>query len=325
MNEPASPESAAAPSWERGLVDRIAREHFAEQRRKRNWSIFFKLLIFGYFYLLLALIWQSGEVRKSGALLGMGRHTAVVDVEGVIAAGERASADNIISGLQAAFESDDAAAIILRINSPGGSPVEAGYVNDEIYRLRGKHPDKKVYAVVTGICASGGYYIASAADQIYADPASIVGSIGVILSSFGFVEALEKLGIQRRLMTAGTHKGLLDPFLPQRQEQVEHLQVMLDNIHEQFIERVKKGRGDRLTNEEQVFSGLIWTGEQGVELGLVDALGGMHYVAREVVGAEEIVDYTQGEEYDWERLFGVLGEAAVGKLAAILQGGSLPQ
>jgi len=306
-------------------VDRIAREHFAEQRRKRNWSIFFKLLIFGYFYLLLALIWQSGEVRKSSTLLGMGRHTAVVDVEGVIAADERASADNIISGLQAAFESDDAAAIILRINSPGGSPVEAGYVNDEIYRLRGKHPDKKVYAVVTGICASGGYYIASAADQIYADPASIVGSIGVILSSFGFVEALEKLGIQRRLMTAGTHKGLLDPFLPQRQEQVEHLQVMLDNIHKQFIERVKKGRGDRLTNEEQVFSGLIWTGEQGVELGLVDALGGMHYVAREVVGAEEIVDYTQGEEYDWERLFGVLGEAAVGKLAAILQGGSLPQ
>jgi len=325
MSEPVSGAAASAPSWERGLVDRIAREHFAEQRRKRYWSIFFKLLIFGYFYLLLGLIWQSSEVRKSGALLGMGRHTAVVDVEGVIAADEHASADNIISGLQAAFESDDAAAIILRINSPGGSPVEAGYVSDEIYRLRQKHPDKKVYAVVTGICASGGYYIASAADQIYADPASIVGSIGVILSSFGFVEALEKLGIQRRLMTAGTHKGLLDPFSPQRQEQVEHLQVMLDNIHKQFIERVKKGRGDRLTNEEQVFSGLIWTGEQGVKLGLVDALGGMHYVAREVVGAEEIVDYTQGEEYDWERLFSALGEAEVGKLAAILHGSSLPR
>ena len=230
-----------------------------------------------------------------GASIGGEKHTALVDITGVISSESQANADYIVSGLRAAFEDENTAGIILRINSPGGSPVQAGYVNSEIYRLREEHPDIPFYSVITDMCASGGYYIAAAADKIYADKASVVGSIGVIMSGFGFVDTIEKLGVERRLLHAGKNKGFLDPFSPLKSDEVDHVETLLTDIHQQFVDVVKKGRGDKLVNDEKIFSGLIWTGEQSVELGLVDALGSPGYVAREVIGVEEIVDFTKRE------------------------------
>lgn len=274
-------------TWERDLVHRLAFAALKEQRRTRRWGIFFKLLIFVYLFIVLALFEFNGPVD-----IQLGEHTALVKLDGVIAPDADASADNITSALQDAFEADDAKAVILRINSPGGSPVQAGYINDEIRRLRKEYPDKPLYAVVADVCASGGYFVAVAADKIYVDKASIIGSIGVRMDSFGFVKAIDKLGIERRLLTAGEHKGFLDPFLPTRKDDVEHVKGLLNNIHQQFIDRVKAGRGDRLKDSPELFSGMIWTGEQGVELGLADDFGSSDYVAREVVGAEKLVDYS---------------------------------
>ncbi len=276
-------------AWAHDVIERLAFSSITEHRRTRRWNIFFKLLFFSYLGLLLFLYWP-GTFGESGH---KGAHTALVEIQGVIADGQEASADNIISGLRRAFDNKDAEAIILRINSPGGSPVQAGYVNDEIVRLRGLHPDKKVYAVVTDICASGGYYIAAGADEIYADKASIVGSIGVLIDGFGFVDTLEKLGVERRLITAGESKGFLDPFSPLKEEDVGHVRAMLDDVHSQFIAVVRAGRGDRLTvDDSTLFSGLTWTGEESLTLGLIDGLGSSSYVAREIVGADRIVDYT---------------------------------
>jgi protease IV len=276
-------------AWTRDVLERLAFSSIREQRRARRWGIFFKLLFFSYLVLLLVLYWP-GNFRDDGF---RGNHTALIEIRGVIAEGQDASADNIISGLRRAFGNKDAEAIILRINSPGGSPVQAGYVNDEIVRLRGLHPDKKLYAVVTDICASGGYYIAVGADEIYADKASIVGSIGVLIDGFGFVDTLEKLGVERRLITAGESKGFLDPFSPLKEEDVDHVRAMLDEVHRQFISVVREGRGDRLKGDDQtLFTGLTWTGEESLKLGLVDGLGSSSFVARELVGAERIVDYT---------------------------------
>ena len=202
------------------------------------------------------------------------------------------SADQVAAGLRAAFESSDTAGVILRINSPGGSPVQAGYISDEIVRLRALHPDTPVYAVIADVAASGGYYVAAAADAIYASRSSLVGSIGVSMDGFGFADAMDKLGVERRLITAGRHKGFLDPFSPARDEELAHLRSLLEEIHDEFIEVVKRGRGDRLAADADLFSGLIWTGSRGIELGLVDAFGSSSYVAREVIGAEEIVDFT---------------------------------
>jgi protease-4 len=235
-------------------------------------------------------------------------YTALVEVEGVIATDEDANADKIISGLRAAFEDEKAKGVIIRINSPGGSPVQAGYINDEIKRLREKHK-KPIYAVATDLCASGGYYIAVAADKIYADKASVIGSIGVLMSSFGFVEGIKKLGVERRLYTAGEHKGFLDPFSPQQPEDVKHIQEVLENIHEQFIQKVKEGRGERLKtgNDTVLFSGLIWTGAQAKELGLVDELGTSSQIARDVFKAETIKNFTPKPDYfeQWIERLGV--------------------
>jgi len=203
----------------------------------------------------------------------------------------------LVSGLRRAFKDKNTAGVILRINSPGGSPVQSGYVYDEIKRLRKKYPDIKLYAVVTDICASGGYYIASAADEIYADKASIVGSIGVLMDGFGFVDTMKKVGVERRLLTAGKHKGILDPFSPLKPSEVKHVQRLLDSIHQQFIDAVKAGRGDRLADDPQLFSGLFWNGEEGLKLGLVDGLGSSSYVAREIIGEEKVVDYTARPNY----------------------------
>ena len=225
-----------------------------------------------------------------------GLHTAVVNIDGVIADDTKASADNVIKGIRSAFKHKNTKALILRINSPGGSPVQAGYINDEIVRLKKKYPNIKVYAVVTDICASGGYYIAVAADQIYVDKASIVGSIGVLMNGFGYVDTMDKLGVERRLLTAGEHKALMDPFSPQKEFDRSHMQAMLDQIHRQFIETVKQGRGKRLKQDEKIFSGLFWTGEQSISLGLADGLGSSSYVAREIVGAENMVNFTKKED-----------------------------
>lgn len=279
--------------WERELLNRLAFASLNEQRRSRRWNVFFKSLFFVYLFALFFFVptdWGDGSIK-------LGKHTALVEIEGVIAADAQASADNLVSGLRAAFKDKNTAAIILRINSPGGSPVQAGYVYDEIKRLRNKYPDIKLYAVITDICASGGYYIAAAADEIYADKASIVGSIGVLMDGFGFVDALEKVGVQRRLMTAGKHKGVLDPFSPLKQNEVDHVQKLLDGVHQQFIDTVKEGRGDRLSDSPDLFTGLFWNGEEGVKLGLVDGLGSSSYVAREIIGVEKIVDFTPRPDF----------------------------
>ncbi len=280
--------------FEQALVNKIASEAIIEQRRARRWSVFFKLFMVGYVSIFTVFYLVGGG---NGPSLGGKKHTALIDISGIISADSQASADYIVSGLRAAFEDKNTAGIILRINSPGGSPVQAGYVNDEIYRLREEYPDIPFYSVITDICASGGYYIATAADKIYADKASVVGSIGVIMSGFGFVDSIEKLGIERRLLHAGKNKGFLDPFSPLKTEEVEHVETLLTDIHQQFVDVVRKGRGDRLADDEKIFSGLIWTGEQSVALGLVDALGSAGYVAREVIGVEEIVDFTRRQTF----------------------------
>ena len=280
-------------SWEREVVTKLAKASLKEQRRSRRWGILFKVLTFAY---IGAIIYMFGDASLTKVDL-KDKHTALVDITGIIADNEKASADSIVTSLRSAFESEKSAGVIIRINSPGGSPVQSGYIYDEIIRLREKHPDTPLYAVVSDIGASGGYYIASAADKIYADKASIVGSIGVRMDNFGFVEAIDKLGIERRTLTAGDNKALLDPFLPEDEKTKAHLQSMLTEIHQQFIDSVKKGRGDRLdTSVEGLFEGLIWTGEAAVKIGLVDELGSSSYVAREVIGEETIVDYTVQED-----------------------------
>ncbi len=279
--------------WERDVLNRLAFASLNEQRRARRWGIFFKSLMFVYVFAILFYIpsgWDAGKITP-------GKHTALVDLEGVISAGSPANADSIVGGLREAFKHKNTAAVILRINSPGGSPVQSGYVYDEIKRLREKYPDKKLYAVVSDICASGGYYIAAAADEIYADKASIVGSIGVLMDGFGFVEAIDKLGVERRLLTAGKHKGVLDPFSPLKKSEVKHVQGLLDSIHQQFINKVKEGRGDRLSDSPDLFTGLFWSGEEGLNLGLIDGLGNSSYVAREIIGVEKIVDFTRKENF----------------------------
>lgn len=287
-----TPETVSTDKWERDLLHRLAFAALNEQRRTRRWGIFFKLLIFVYLFGILAI----AQFRGPGDITP-GEHTALVDLQGIIAPDADANADNIVTGLRNAFEAKKSKAVILRINSPGGSPVQAGYINDEIKRLREEYPDKPLYAVVSDVCASGGYFVAVAADKIYVDKASIIGSIGVRMDSFGFVEAIDKLGVERRLMTAGEHKGFLDPFLPTQEEDVDHIQSLLNNIHQQFIARVRDGRGDKLKEIPNLFSGLIWTGEQSIEIGLADEFGSSSYVAREVVGAEDIVDYTPQPDF----------------------------
>jgi protease-4 len=301
--------------WQRDMINRLAFSSLKEQRTARRWGIFFKLLMFVYLALILYLYTPDVDMDVAEG----GKHTALIDLEGVIASDEDANADDIIDGLRDAFEDENSAGVILRINSPGGSPVQAGYINDEIQRLRKEYPDKPLYAVISDICASGGYYIAAAADKVYADKASIVGSIGVRMDGFGFVDAMQKLGIERRLLTAGENKGFLDPFEPVKASDVKHVQELLDDIHQQFIQVVRQGRGEKLKDNPDLFSGYVWTGEQAVALGLVDELGSSDYVAREVIGAETIVDYTPAE--DWLQKFSKRFGTAMGRGVGQVLGG----
>ncbi|MDZ7748964.1 MAG: S49 family peptidase [Halofilum sp. (in: g-proteobacteria)] len=285
-------ERGGDPHWERDTIRHLAAASLAEQRRARRWGILFKSLVLLYLFAVLFAVLNVGPL-VGGGRDAEGPHTALVEVEGMIAASSDANADRLVTGLRNAFESEGTRAVIVRINSPGGSPVQAGLVYDEIRRLRAQHPDTPVYAVATDLCASGGYYIAAAADRIYANRASMVGSIGVRFASFGFVGAMDKLGVTRRMITAGDNKAMLDPFLPQEREEVAHIERMVDAIHAQFIAAVREGRGERLAGADpELFSGLVWTGKQAVEKGLVDDLASASYVAREVVGAERIVDFT---------------------------------
>jgi protease-4 len=282
----------ARQQWEQSLLERLAFASLAEQRKARRWGIFFKAFFAIYLLILLLLVVTAGIGDKPLT----GKYTALVDLDGVIGAESIASADNIISGLRGAFESG-AQGIILRTNSPGGSPVQASYINHEIERLRSAHPDKPIYAVIEDVCASGCYYAVAATDKIYANKSSVVGSIGVLMNGFGFVDSLKKLGIERRLLTAGEDKGFLDPFSPMMPRHREHAQELLNQMHQQFIDVVKQGRGDVLKEDEDLFTGLFWTGDEALALGLVDELGSAGYVAREVIGAEEIVDFTRRESF----------------------------
>lgn len=293
-NENPSPAPSGAPGrpshWERDLLERLAFASLTEQRRARRWGI----IKFFIVILLLVILLLSQSADWSGARLAT-RHTALVDLDGEIGANTLASADNVISGLRAAFASTSTAGVILRANSPGGSPVQAAYINDEIKRLRAKYPKTPIYAVIGDVCASGCYYAVAGTDKIYANKASIVGSIGVLMNGFGFVDTLKKLGVERRLMTAGAHKGFLDPFQPVKPDEAKYAQQLLEEIHRQFIDTVREGRGKALRETKDMYSGLFWTGEDAKKLGLVDDMGDASYVAREVIGAEDIVDYTYRE------------------------------
>ncbi|MEN8178934.1 MAG: signal peptide peptidase SppA [Pseudomonadota bacterium] len=302
--------------WERELLDKMVMASVVENRRSRRWGIFFKFLTFAYLFLLLAMLIWSDEWDVTQATLK--EHTALVEVDGIIAPDSKASADKIVTGLRDAFKDKKTKAVILRLNTPGGSPVQSRYINEEITRLKKKHPKIPVYAVVVDMCASGGYYIAAAADKIYADQGSIVGSIGVLMNGFGFVEGMQNLGVERRLMTAGENKGIMDPFSPISEDDRAHLQSMLDQLHAQFIAKVKEGRGERLKVNEypEVFSGLFWSGEEAKEIGLIDAFGSSSYVAREVVGVEDIVDFTPEEDV-WERFAERVGAGAAQAMARI--------
>ena len=273
------------------LVESLAKGALQEQRRSRRWGIFFKLLTFCWLFFSMAIIYNATEITGGSPDDSAVEHTALVDIDGQIG-GNDVNADIVVTGLRAAFADANTQAVILRINSPGGSPVQSGYIYDEIRRLRSVHKEKPLYAVITDIGASGGYYIAAAADKIYADKASLVGSIGVISSGFGFVEAMDNLGITRRTYTSGENKAFLDPFQAVNPQAAAQWQTSLDTIYQQFIDAVKAGRGERLADNPDIFSGMVWSGQQATELGLVDDLGSASYVAREVVGAEEIVDYT---------------------------------
>jgi protease-4 len=282
-------------NWERSVLEKLAVSALQEQRRARHWGIFFKTLTFGYLFILLFLF--MGWMGKSESALSTGKHTALVDMQGVIAADSAASADNLIPSLQDAFEDKGTQGVILRINSPGGSPVQAGQINDEIRRLRAKYPKIPLYVVVDDICASGGYYVAAAADKIFVDKASLIGSIGVLMDGFGFTGTMAKLGVERRLITAGANKGFLDPFSPAKPSDQEYIKQMLAQIHQQFIDVVRQGRGKRLKETPDTFSGLVWNGEKGVEMGLADGYGTLESVARDVVKAEKIVDFTMKENF----------------------------
>ena len=308
--------AAAQPvNWERTALEKLATNYMAEQRTARRWRTFVRLAWLAFFALIAWSILDRGAPSKDFNV----EHTAVIEIKGEIASGGETSADQIVTSLRSAFEDKGAKAVVLLINSPGGSPVQAGMINDEIYRLKALHK-KPVYAVVEETCASAAYYIAVAADQIYVDKASIVGSIGVLMDGFGFTGLMDKLGIERRLMTAGENKGFMDPFSPQTEKHRTFTQGMLNQIHQQFIAVVKKGRGERLKETPETFTGLFWSGQQAVELGLVDKIGTLDFVAREVVKAPELVDYTKRDNVA-ERLakrFGAaIGEGAVKALKTI--------
>ena len=303
-DNPIDSNTTSKPGWEREIVEKLAFAAINEQKKARRWGIFFKLLMFGYLLAIFAVAMYPKFKQEMG---GSGKnHTAVINLVGMIAEDQNASAESIISSLRDAVKDKNTKGIIIHANSPGGSPVQSAYVYDEIKKIKKEHPDLPIHAVVSDICASGCYYIVSAVDKIYASPASLIGSIGVIMDSFGFVETMQKLGVERRLLTAGEHKALLDPFSPGKPDEQQYMQNLINQVHQQFIGAVKKGRGSRLKETPDMFSGLVWTGEESVKLGVVDAMGTQDSVAKDVIGAETMVDFTQQERLV-DRIAGKLG------------------
>jgi len=305
--------------WERKVLEKLALEALAEQRRGRRWGIFFKLLGFGYLAVILVLLVDWGQADK---LADGAKFTALVNLNGVIKAQGDANAEHVISGLQAAFEDKHTAGVILRINSPGGSPVQSGIINDEMRRLRAAHPEIPLHVVVEDVCASGGYYVAAAADKIFVDKASIVGSIGVLMDGFGFVGTMEKLGVERRLLTAGESKGFLDPFSPQNEQHKDHAKQMLSEVHGQFIDVVRRGRGKRLKETPEMFSGLMWSGAKSIELGLADGYGTVDSVARDVFKANDVRDFTVKQNFA-EKFAKQFGAGMAESMANVLTGFTL--
>jgi protease-4 len=302
----------ANQNWERQALEHLLLENLKETRKARRWRAVFRILTLIVF---VGAVLAVFDFHLPGRGMGMEKHTALVTLEGEISSGSMANALDINSSLSAAFENENSAGVVLRINSPGGSPVQAGMMNDEIHRLRKLYPIKPFYVVVEDICASGGYYVAVAGDQILVDKASIVGSIGVIMEGFGFTGLMDKLGVTRRMIAAGSNKGMMDPFSKENPQQVEMIKTMIDEIHQQFIAVVKAGRGDRLKETPEMFSGRVWNGEQAIKIGLVDGYGSVESVARDIFKAPDILDYTMKENFA-ERVakrFGAEVGAAAGK------------
>ena len=311
---------ANKPGWEREIVEKLAFAAITEQRKARRWGIFFKLLMFGYLLAVLGVAMYPKFKQEMG--VGGKNHTAVIDLVGMIAENQNANADSIIGSLRNAAKDKNTKGIIIHANSPGGSPVQSAYVYDEIKKIKQEHPDLPIHAVVSDICASGCYYIVSAVDKIYASPASLIGSNGVIMDSFGFVETMKILGVERRLLTAGAHKALLDPFSPSKPDENQYMQGLINQVHQQFIDAVKKGRGARLKETPDMFSGLVWTGEESTKLGIIDAMGTQDYVAKEIIGAETLVDFTQQERLV-DRIAGKLGASLGLGISNLVKGWSL--
>lgn len=308
-------ENTLHSEWERSVIEKLALAAIAEQTRARRWSIFFKTLMFLYLFIISGIaVYPKVSETFAGASKD---HTAVIDIVGMIAEGKEADAQTIIDGLKDAVKNEHTKGIILHANSPGGSPVQSSYVYEEIRKLKKEHPNMPIYTVVSDICASGCYYIVSASDKIFVNPSSLVGSIGVLMDGFGFVDVMQKLGIERRLFTAGTHKAMLDPFSPPKEDEKRYVQSLLDQVHQQFINSVKTGRGDRLKENPELFSGLVWTGEEGIKLGIVDGVGTQDYVAKELIGAEKLINFSHQERLI-DRIAGKLGASlalALGNLA----------
>ncbi|NOT84536.1 MAG: signal peptide peptidase SppA [Methylococcaceae bacterium] len=305
-NQQDTPNNASTPGWERGIVEKLAFAALKEQRATRRWGLFFKGLLFLYLTALLLL--AVYPKMKFGGSDNDKEHTAVIDLVGVIAEDKDANAKAIIEGLREAVKDKHTKGIILHANSPGGSPVQSWDVFDEIRKIKKEHPQLPIYTVVSDICASGCYYIAAASDKIFVNQASIIGSIGVLMDGFGFVNVMEKLGVERRLLTAGAHKAMLDPFSPVKENETAYMNGMLNEVHQQFITAVRTGRGDRLKETPDMFSGLVWSGESSLKLGIADAIGNDDYVAKDIIGAKKLVNFTQ-EELLMDRIAGKLGAA----------------
>ena len=306
--------------WEREVIEKLALAAITEQTRARRWGVFFKSLVFCYLTIVLGVTLYP--VLKKDMGIDSKEHTAVIDVTGPIAEDKDANAASIIESLRNAVKDKQTKGIILHSNSPGGSPVQSAYVYEEIRAIKKQHPDLPIYAVVSDICASGCYYIASATDKIFVNPSSLIGSIGVLMDGFGFVDIMQKLGVERRLLTAGAHKAMLDPFSPPKTDETKYMQGLLDQVHQQFISAVKAGRGDRLIESPDMFSGLVWTGEAGVKIGIADAFGTEDYVAKDIIGAENRVDFTKQSRF-LDKIAGKLGASFGHALGALLQSPNL--
>ncbi len=320
QDNPIKTAASCESGWEREVIEKLALAAVTEQTRARRWSVFFKSLMFAYLIAIFGVAMYPTIKQDMGG--NSKDHTAVIDVVGVIAEDKDSNAADIIESLRDAVKDKHTKGIILHSNSPGGSPVQSAYVYEEIRNIKKEHPDLPVYAVVSDICASGCYYIASASDKIFVNQSSLIGSIGVLMDGFGFVDVMQKLGVERRLLTAGAHKAMLDPFSPPKEDETKYMQGLLDQVHQQFIGAVKAGRGDRLKETPDMFSGLVWTGEAGVKLGVADGFGNDDHVAKDIIGAEKLVDFTQqGRLID--KIAGKLGASFGQAIGSLIQAPSL--